>query len=104
MQRKHISLTLAAACAALFAGCEWGSTSGSDSWSDSYDSMNFGGTYRIATVTLTSTSSSSSSSGSGGSTSSGNAADWLTVKDELGGTFHAGKKTASGKTDRKSVV
>ena len=104
MQRKHISLTLAAACAALFAGCEWGSTSGSDSWSDSYDSMNFGGTYRIATVTLTSTSSSSSSSGSGGSTSSGNAADWLTVKDELGGTFHAGKKTASGKTAEQNLV
>lgn len=53
MQRKHFSLTLAAACAALFAGCEWTSSSGDSSWSGSYDAMNFGGTYRITTVTQT---------------------------------------------------
>ena len=55
MQRKSISLALAAACAALFAGCDWGSSSSESSWSGSYDAMNFGGTYRIATVALTST-------------------------------------------------
>ena len=103
MQRKNLSLTLAAACAALFAGCEWTSTSGSDSWSGSYDAMNFGGTYRISTVSLTSNSSSSSES-SGTTTTSGNAADWLTVKDELGGSFQAGKKTASGKTAEQNLV
>ena len=100
MQRKHLSLTLAAACAALFAGCEWTSTSGSDSWSGSYDAMNFGGTYRISTVTLTSSSSDSD----GTQTSTGNAADWQTVKDESGGMFQAGKKTASGKTGEQNLV
>ncbi len=103
MQRKHISLTLAAACAALFAGCEWGSTSGSESWSDSYDAMNFGSTYRISTISLTS-SSSSSSSENNSTTPSSNAADWLTVKDELGGSFQSGKKTASGKTAEQNLV
>ena len=52
MQRKSVSLSLVA-LAALFAGCEWTSTSGSDSWSGSYDAMNFGGTYRMTKVTST---------------------------------------------------
>lgn len=102
MQRKSISLALAAACAALFAGCEWGSSSSESSWSGSYDAMNFGGTYRIATVALTSTTSSSSSTST--TTTSSNAADWLTVKNEAGGSFTAGNKTAKGKTAEQNLV
>lgn len=37
----------AAFCAVVFAGCEWTSSSSEDSWSDSYDNMNFSGTYRM---------------------------------------------------------
>ena len=94
MQRKHISLTLAAACAALFAGCEWGSTSENASWSGSYDAMNFGGTYRITTVNQT-----GESNGSG----SGNEANWET-KEEGGGTFQAGATGLSGRTAFQNVV
>lgn len=57
MQRKSVSFSLVA-LAALFAGCEWTSTSGSDSWSGSYDEMNFGGTYRMTKVTTVGTSES----------------------------------------------
>ena len=101
MQRKSLSLSLVA-LAAIFAGCEWTSTSGSDSWSGSYDSMNFGGTYRISTVTLSSSSSSSATDTT--TTSTGNAADWDTVKDEKGGTFPGGKNRISGKTDEQNIV
>lgn len=58
MQRKSVSLSLVA-LAVLFAGCEWTGTSGSDSWSGSYDEMNFGGTYRMTRVTTVGTSDSS---------------------------------------------
>ena len=98
MQRKSLSLSLVA-LAAIFAGCEWTSTSGSDSWSGSYDSMNFGGTYRISTVTTVSSGDTSTDS-----SSSSHGADWLTVKDESGGTFSAGSKTASGKTAQQNIV
>lgn len=36
--------------AALVAGCEWTSTSSGDSWSDSYNDMNFSGTYRSSST------------------------------------------------------
>ena len=98
MQRKSLSLSLVA-LAAVFAGCEWTSTSGSDSWSGSYDSMNFGGTYRISTVTTVKSGEESSNS-----SSSSHGADWLTIKDESGGTFSAGSKTASGKTTQQNIV
>ena len=101
MKRKSLSISLAA-FAALLAGCEWGSSSGeSSSWSDSYDSMNFGGTYRIATLAQTSSGSSSSSSSE---TTSSNAADWDTVKGEYGGTFGTGDKTAKGKAREQNIV
>lgn len=98
MQRKTLSLSLVA-LAAVFAGCEWTSTSGSDSWSGSYDAMNFGGTYRISTLTTVKSGEESSSS-----SDSSHGADWLTVKDESGGTFSAGKKTATGKTTQHNIV
>lgn len=98
MQRKSLSLSLVA-LAAVFAGCEWTSTSGSDSWSGSYDSMNFGGTYRISTVTTV-----KSGEGSSSSSDSSHGADWLTVKDEPGGSFPAGNKTANGKTTQQNIV
>ena len=98
MQRKTLSLSLVA-LAAIFAGCEWTSTSGSDSWSGSYDSMNFGGTYRISTLTTVTTGDTTTDN-----TSSSHGADWLTVKDESGGTFSAGSKTATGKTTQQNIV
>lgn len=94
MQRKSASLSLVA-LAALFAGCEWTSTSGSDSWSGSYDAMNFGGSYRITTLALTSSSESSSTS---------HGADWATVGNESGGTFAAGAAAASGHTREQNIV
>lgn len=39
-------ILVAALCGGLFTGCEWTSSSGSSSWSGSYDDMNFSGTYR----------------------------------------------------------
>ena len=55
MHCKSFFPAVAAALAALVAGCEWTSTSSSDSWSGSYDAMNFAGTYRSA-ASLTSSS------------------------------------------------
>ncbi len=86
MQRKHISLTLAAACAALFAGCEWGSTSGSDSWSGSYDAMNFGGTYRISTVAMTSTTTSTTENENSNNNTSQNASESEVRVKQIGKT------------------
>lgn len=42
------SLLSFACAAALLAGCEWSSSGHEDSWSDSYNTMNFAGTYRTA--------------------------------------------------------
>ena len=100
MQRKSVSLSLVA-LAALLAGCEWTSTSGSDSWSGSYDAMNFGGTYRITTLTTITTGSGESNTET---TTTGHQADWLTVKNESGGTFGSGNKTAKGKTTQQNIV
>ncbi|MBQ7667672.1 MAG: hypothetical protein IJS46_06730 [Kiritimatiellae bacterium] len=61
MQRKSSFPAFAAALAALVAGCEWTSTSSSDSWSGSYDAMNFAGTYR-SSASLTSSSGESDGS------------------------------------------
>lgn len=94
MQRKSVSLSLVA-LAALFAGCEWTSTHGSDSWSGSYDAMNFGGTYRITSVSMTS---------NGGEGGENHASDWTTIRDEGGGTFAGGTTTASGKTTQHNIV
>ena len=92
MQRKSATLSLVA-LTALFAGCEWTGTSGSDSWSGSYDAMNFGGTYRITALTTLS---------EGDEKTSKNAADWLT--DDDSGTFSANKTTASGRLSHQNVV
>lgn len=56
MHRTPVFPAFAAALAALATGCEWTGTSSSDSWSGSYDAMNFSGTYRSA-ATLESGSS-----------------------------------------------
>ena len=61
MQRKSTTLSLVA-LASLLVGCEWTSSSGgSSSWSDSYDAMNFAGTYRISTIVQSGTSNDDSS-------------------------------------------
>ena len=61
MQRKSTTLSLVA-LASLLVGCEWTSSSGgSSSWSDSYDAMNFAGTYRISTIVQSGTSDDDSS-------------------------------------------
>lgn len=91
MKRISVLPLLAAATAALFAGCEWTSSSGESSWSGSYDDMNFAGTYRISSLAQT---------GEGGGSS---AATWTTTT-EGGGTFAAGKKTASGATAHNNIV
>ena len=59
MQRKNLFALSLAAAAVLLAGCDWTSSSGDSSWSGSYDEMNFGGTYRITSITQTGTSDSS---------------------------------------------
>lgn len=92
MKRSTVLPLLAASAAALFAGCEWTHSSGESSWSGSYDNMNFAGSYRISALNQTS---------DGGSGSTG--ATWTTTS-EGGGTFAAGKKTASGKTAHNNVV
>ena len=91
MKRISVLPLLAAATAALFAGCEWTSSSGESSWSGSYDDMNFAGTYRISSLAQT---------GEGGGST---AATWTTTT-EGGGTFAAGKKTASGATAHNNIV
>ena len=91
MKRISVLPLLAAAAAALFAGCEWTHSSGESSWSGSYDDMNFAGTYRISSLAQTGESGGSS------------AATWTTTS-EGGGTFAKGKKTASGKTAHNNVV
>lgn len=91
MKRISVLPLLATATAALFAGCEWTSSSGESSWSGSYDDMNFAGTYRISSLAQT---------GEGGGST---AATWTTTT-EGGGTFAAGKTTASGKTGHNNVV
>ena len=53
--KLHRLLPAVAAASALLAGCEWTGSSDSSSWSDSYDKMNFSGTYR-STSTAASTS------------------------------------------------
>ena len=99
MQRKSLSLSLVA-LASLLVGCEWTSSSGSSSWSDSYDSMNFAGTYRIMRVTYISGSESEErevsksnwkTDGSASATGSvGEAVRAGTFSVEIGtvGTFH----------------
>lgn len=43
-------LTVSALCSVLFAGCEWTGSSSDESWSNSYDNMNFSATYRVGTT------------------------------------------------------
>ena len=49
-------LVVSAACGSLFWGCEWTSSDESSSWSNSYDNMNFAGTYRIGVAVSDTTS------------------------------------------------
>lgn len=78
-------IVVAALCGGLFAGCEWSSSSGTSSWSGSYDNMNFSGTYRAAAAATTTGSQTLSTS-------------------EVVGTFSASKKTYSGKIHSEVVA
>ncbi len=98
MQGKKTFLALSTAFAALFVGCEWTGSADSDSWSSSYDAMNFGGTYRIVTVSSTSTGSGSETE----TETTDHVADWLTAEDS--GTFAKGATTASGTTSNQNIV
>ena len=89
MHRKPVFPAFAASLAALLAGCEWTGTSSSDSWSGSYDAMNFSGTYR-STSTLTSSSESSE--------------DETISTRETVGSYHAGTYRYSGNLSHAPVV
>lgn len=91
MHRKNAFPAFAAALAALLAGCEWTSTSSSDSWSGSYDAMNFAGTYR---------SSASLISSAGASTDEG-ATTEVPYSEKIGSVSG---KSFSGKLGKTPVV
>lgn len=96
MTVKKSTLALATALAACFVGCEWTGTDESFSWSSAYDAMNFSGTYRaVTTATALDTTT---------TTTDPTDDKAFTTLQESGGTFSAGRKTASGRTTKGNVV
>ena len=82
-------IIVAALCGGLFAGCEWTSSSGSSSWSGSYDDMNFSGTYRTAAVATTAPTTT--------------APQPISVSEKVG-TYNPTKRAYSGKLRGDVVV
>jgi hypothetical protein len=113
MKRLCGVLACAVAAIGLVAGCEWESSSDGNSWSDSYNWVNFSGTYRNAsggilvsaytqssgTTTTTTTTSTGETSTKTNSTST-----VKTSTKESGGTLAAKALEASGSTSHKPVV
>lgn len=113
MKRLCGVLACAVAAIGLVAGCEWESSSDGNSWSDSYNWVNFSGTYRNAsggilvsaytqssgTTTTTTTTSTGETSTKTNSTST-----VKTSTKESGGTLAAKALEASGSTGHTPVV
>ena len=79
-------IVIAALCGVLSSGCEWTSSSGQSTWSDSYNDMNFSGTYR-ATAAASTTGTPQT----------------ISVSEKVG-TYDSTKKTYSGKIHGDVVV
>lgn len=113
MKRLCGMLACAVAAIGLVAGCEWESSGDGNSWSDSYNWVNFSGTYRsasggilVSAYTQTSgTTTTTTTTSSGETTTKTNSTS--TVKSgasESGGTLAAKSTSASGSTKHTPVV
>ena len=81
-------LTVSALCSVLFAGCEWTGSGSDESWSNSYDDMNFSATYRVGTTV----------SGGGTPTPTTPADEFRTISvSENVGSYTFGTRAYSGK-------
>ena len=81
-------LTVSALCSVLFAGCEWTGSSSDESWSNSYDNMNFSATYRVGTTV----------SGGGTTTPTTPSDEYRTISvSENVGSYTFGTRAYSGK-------
>ena len=87
-------LVVSAACGSLFWGCEWTSSDESSSWSNSYDNMNFAGTYRIGVAVSDTTS---------GTDDEETQTQIVTVEERVG-TYTTTKLAYSGKLHGGVVV
>ena len=97
MKRIFTIALCAVAAAGLLAGCEWSTSSEhNSSWNDSYNWVNFSGTYRSAAggMLVTDYTSTPSTPGSTNTYTS----------TESGGTLAAGSLSASGKAGKHPIV
>ena len=78
-------------------GCEWETGSGADSWSSSFNWVNFSGTYRSAAGGLLVTDYTTTPSTPGST-------NVLTVAGESQGSFSAGQTAFSGQLDNGNIV
>lgn len=96
--KRIVLIGMCAAIAALgLMGCEWTSTSDGESWSSSYDWVNFSGVYRNAAGGLLVTDY-TTTPGVPGST------NILTVSQDSQGSFGLGQSSFSGTLRNKNVV
>ena len=95
MKRIFTMALCAVAAAGLLAGCEWSSSSDeNESWNDSYNWVNFSGTYRSASGGILVTDYTTMSSGG---TNNYNTT-------ESGGTLNDGQTSASGTTQHSPIT
>ena len=96
--KRLLSMALcAAAAAALMTGCEWSSSSEhNETWNDSYNWVNFSGTYRSAAGGILVTDYTTTPS-TPGATNNYNAT-------ESGGWLESGVSTRSGTTKNKPII
>lgn len=112
MKRVSIMVACAAAVAGMVAGCDWDTSSKNNaSWSDSYNWVNFSGTYRSASggilvssyTPASGTTTTTTTSSKGGSSSSTNTTIKTVTKKESGGTLPAKALSASGAVSRTPI-
>lgn len=97
MKRIFTIALCAVAAAGLLAGCEWSTSSEhNDSWSDSYNWVNFSGTYRSASGGMLVTDYTSTPSTPGATNTY--------TSTESGGSLAAGSLSASGKASKHPIV
>ena len=95
MKRIFTIALCAVAAAGLLAGCEWSTSSEhNESWNDSYNWVNFSGTYRSSSGGILVTDYTTMSSGS---TNNYNTT-------ESGGSLADGQTSASGTTQHKPII
>lgn len=97
MKRNAWIGVLAAVLAIGLAGCEWETGSGSDSWSSSFDWVNFSGTYRSAAGGLLVTDYTTTPSTPGST-------NVMAVTGESQGTFVVNQTAFSGNLDNGNIV